>query len=219
MKRYLALFFFTAFIISPGAMATQYIYTWSTTTNGGSTGDFSGPAGRPVVVSITLDNGGTTNINQTWTSAQIVEVSFSLSGNILSSMNPSLPGHTLTATPTSILQSDGAGDLSVMPNSISGALASQVSVTPGSDTDPVDEWYINAANGIYFSDLRNNDLSVANVIQNNSAASWQQGGSVPSPGAPSAAQAVPTFPAFAVFLLSLIIGAAGARAHRRKKVM
>lgn len=200
----------TILMASFGAMAAPFTYTWSSTTDGGSSGDFTGAAGRPVVISITLDNGGSTNVNQTWTSSELVSVSYSLSGSALSTIAVTVAGHSLNVAPGDF-QSNGAGDLTAMSTSYNGELTNQTPVTPGTDTDPVFKWWINTGNPIYSSDGNTNTIKVNNHTQMNTASNWQRSGSATPPAASNTVTAVPSMPMVAFGILGLMLSFFGGR--------
>lgn len=203
-------------MVSFGAMAAPFTYTWSTTSSGNSTGDFAGAAGRPVVISITLDNGGSTNVSQTWSpTTPPISVSFSLSGNVLSTIDVFSVGHALSANGSSF-QSDAAGNLFRMPHSFNGTLTSQNAVTQGTDTDPVSSWSISQSNPIYQSDVNTNSISVLNHTQMNTPSNWQRAGIAPATS--SSATAVPSMPLVAFGVLGLILSFFGSRFKSKSSV-
>jgi len=205
-------------MVSFSAMAAPFTYTWSTTTSANATGDFAGTAGRPVVISITLDNGGNTNVSQTWSATTPpISVSFSLSGSVLSTINVFSVGHTLSANGSSF-QSDAAGNLTAMPHSFAGTLSSQVAVTQGTDTDPVSSWSVSQSNPIYQSDAGNNSISVSNHTQMNVASNWQRTATVVPPATSSSATAVPSMPMVAFGVLGLILSFFGSRFKSKSSV-
>lgn len=197
------------FMASVGAMAAPFTYTWSTTDDGTSSGDLAGTPGRPVVISITLDNGGSTNVNQTWGPNQLTSVSFSISGSVVSTIDVTHPDHTLIAA--GVFQSNAAGDLTVMLSSFRGTMVSQAPVTPGTDTDPVGNWYVTTSgNTIYISGGGSNSLKVNNHLQMNTASNWQRAG-IATPPASNNATAVPSMPMVAFGILGLMLSFFGGR--------
>ena len=160
--------------------------------------------GEAFTISIVLDNGGTSVASQTWTSADITSITFTI--------NDAPDTITTVFSPISLTTSTGsfvtnaAGVLTAVPsawNDNGFPLNSTVLSTNDPDL-PVNAFFINSANGVYFSNT--NVAEMTNVANNTTAANWSN---PVSAGVLAPATAVPALSQWAMIMLSLMLLAIG----------
>lgn len=185
--------------------SAPFVYNWTDVSSVGSSGSFSGTTGQPFSIVVTLDNGGASNISQTWTISQVVSIAFILNGATLATLDPQHPDYSST-TSSGSYASDASGDLVLVPTSVSGFLSSQAPVISATDPDPVFSWFINGANEVYASGLGGSISSVfaQNVTGNRVASNWGQGAPAPiTPPVVATPKAVPVASPFVLGLLGV----------------
>lgn len=182
-----------ALLFTHTASADPYTLTFtSTVTTNGSL-----PAGVNVgdsfEIFLVVDNGGSTDISQTWSFADIVSVDFSINGG---SYTASFPAATfVTPTINGDIQTDGTGTVT------SSTADWDASSTPGnldSNGDELDQWYINDANDIIFYVSGPNSIGAAGSTSTVNL--WAVSSAMPP--AP-AANAIPTMSAYGLILTAL----------------
>lgn len=104
-------------------------------------------AGDPFVVQIVLDNGGTSIGNQTWTSADVVSVTFDFgNGAHRTVFNPN--GGDGFTTSVGSFGTDAAGNLTQVPSDWTD---SSVTVVSTNSSQTPSAWFLNAANDKYYT--------------------------------------------------------------------
>jgi len=222
MYKIKAIAFMLVSLFSTSVIADPFVYGITTfTAANGNTGIFSGSNSVPVTFYVTLDNGGNSRLNQTWAVSDIQEVSFVLSGVRVSTINTQAPSYTLNATgTTTTFQSDASGNMTLVPNGITGSNSSAGAVTVGSDPSLLVDWDL-LGPVFYSSNLGANQFLLLNPPLLASAPSnWifyssgapSGGGS--SGGLPSAgvsSHSVPSLPIYGAVFLALLMFTFGSR--------
>ena len=159
--------------------------------------------GESFEVYVVVDNGGTTDSNQTWGFADIQSVRYSINSGSYIAIFPS----STFASPSTggVIQTDGGGR--VTSSTADWAAAS----TPGNmDSSGLElyEWYINGANDmIFYSPCCNPSVGAADSTNDSRLWTVTPG----DPSATSAATAVPALPLFGLFALGGLLGLFGLR--------
>lgn len=197
--------------VSAISQAAPFTVTYTDTIDAGSTTPPYNP-GEAFTISIVLDNGGTTTASQTWTSADIVSITFSMNdapNTISTTFSPVVLSDTSGSFTT-----DVAGVLTAVPSGWNDAASGNSSPTASTvastnDTNTISAFYINDANNVYYN---NNSISagMTNVDNNTTASFWTNPVS-----ANSAPTSVPTLSQWSLILLSLILVAYGVVRTRR----
>ncbi|MBB6520723.1 hypothetical protein [Pseudoteredinibacter isoporae] len=190
--------------------AAPFTYQFQDAVSASSTGIYSASAGQDLVARVVLDNGGTNNINQSWTSTDIVSVAFVVDGVISVTFDPSAPGHDFSFMTD--FQSDASGELIAVPTSMGSInFTSQASVTPGTNTSQIGIWFLGGASlAVALSSMSGNLFSNANASASGMASNWQ---SVSLPAAP---RQVPTVPLGALGILGIILAGLASRARSQE---
>ena len=129
-----------------------------------------------------MDNGGATNVSQTWTASDLQSVTwnFNNGGLVTTFSSPfdggfnKTDGHFVT---------DVSGNLTgVMIDWNNGySLATSDFSSTGSGDNIA--WFLNGLNGVYFENSWNEEVDITNVSSMLSAANWSQVTSAPVPSA------------------------------------
>lgn len=165
--------------------------------------------GEEFNINIVLDNGGTSTANQTWTSADIVSITFSINNapnTITTTFSP-----VVLSSSSGSFTTDASGILTAVPtdwsDSASGndsPVASTVSST--NDANTLNAFYINAGNAVYYTS--GPDAGMTNIANNTTPAFW----TISSITTPTS---VPTLSQWSLILLSLILVGYGLFSTRR----
>ena len=186
-------------VMGTSASAVPVSYRFESSLDLGSFGLPASP-GDPASITVTLDNGGASIVNQVWTAAHLQSVTFDINNGAatVSFFSPfdgglfSSVGHFAT---------DAAGNLtSVMDNwadrIVTADFVASVPFVGGLD------WFINGANGVVFDNSISNSrfqLFLPDVQGNTNPANWSRVTALPLP---------PT-------LLMLLVGLVGVALLRR----
>lgn len=200
--------------VSSLSLAAPYTATFADTVGGGSDTPPFNP-GEAFTISIVLDNGGSTAISQTWTSGDIVSITFTMNdapNTISTTFSP-----VVLSSASGSFVTDGTGTLTAVPsswNDFDSCNCNPGFSTVASTNDPATPttFFINGANGVYHNSdevgVSSNSAFMTNVGDNVIAANWSLTASVP-------ATPVPTLSQWAMILLSLILLAFGLVKTRR----
>ena len=133
--------------------------------------------GNAAKITVNLDNGGASLLNQTWTSADLHSVVFDFNnGGLLTTFTAPFGG-SLSDTAGNFV-TDAGGNLSAVLSEWTDSNAGTDFSTNG---DTPTEWFLNGGNGIYYNNFDGIDLTnVANML---TATSWQNASAVPVPAA------------------------------------
>ena len=190
------------------AISAPYSVTWTSTLSGSSTSPYN--AGEMTSITFWLDNGGTTNVSQTWNAVDVVRVIyvFNDAPNTITTMFDPNSTDGLSDTSGSFA-TDAAGVLISSPTSWNDTSASGTVV---SSNDPAGttafRWWVNGANQILVNDTADPfaEASANAVGTNITAAAWSN--PVPA-GEPQPQQTnlpVPTTSTWALVLLTALVG-------------
>jgi PEP-CTERM motif len=141
-------------------------------------------AGDLFKVIIALDNGGSSLLNQTWTAANIVNVTFDFgNGAHTTVFNPN-GGNGLNGS-TGNFTTDATGQLTAVP--LDWGDFSQVNVVSTNSSQTPTSWYLNQYNDLYFTNNDSFSVGIPNPGDNLVAANWTITAappvtSVPEPG-------------------------------------
>lgn len=162
-----AIALFSALAISPSAHALTYNATFNSTVSivSGSVNNVA--VGNPLQVTLALDNGGSSLLNQTWTASDLVSVTFDFNnGAHRTVFNPN-GGNGLDSSTGSFV-TNGSGVLtSVLSNWFD---FSSVNVISTNSSQTPDEWYLNGFNSVY--GVSGNYVDINNVSNMTTASSW-----------------------------------------------
>lgn len=207
LNKFSAILFSLSF--SSLALSEPFTVTYSDTIRF-ATGPFIN--GEAFTISVVLDNGGTTAASQTWTSADIVSITFNLN-NAPGTISTVLSPVVLTSSSGSFA-TDAGGVLTAVPSNWSDGSALS---TPLSSNDPGGtadiEFYINGGNRVYYNESSGFAAGMTNVANNIVASFWTNPAAAAAPAAP--ATPVPTLSQWAMVLLSLMLLAIGLVNARR----
>ncbi len=140
-------------------------------------------AGNTALITYQLDNGGTSLLNQTWTASNIVSVTFNFgNGAHVTTFNPN-GGNGLTNSIGSFV-TNALGQLTAVPSAWTDN--SNVNVVSTNYTQTPTQWYLDGANGVYYTNNFSNAVNLTNVSGNIVAANWTIQGTqtqtTPEPG-------------------------------------
>ena len=195
--------------VSSLAVANPFTVTFSDTLSARSdTPPFN--VGEAITISIVLDNGGTTAASQTWTSADVVSITFSMNDAPNTITTVFSPAGMNVATGDFV--TDASGVLTAVLSDWADDNNPTVITTDDPDT-PIDLWYIAGYNEVYAN--YNTSASMNNVGNNIIPAFWTNPVAAGAP-APAAATPIPTMGIWSIGILSGMIGLLGLY-HRRRK--
>ena len=163
--------------------------------------------GEPITIAIVLDNGGTTPNSQTWTSTDVVSVTFIMNDapntvtTVFSGPFDQNAGDFVT---------DADGKLTAVPTAW---VDESVNVISTNDPFTPTYWYINSFNGVYYN-AQWNWAGMTTVVNTRDPDSWTD------PVSPAAsATPVPTMSAYGLVLTMLgLLVAAGRRLRASAKL-
>ena len=183
--------------------AEPYTVTYTDTIEADD-GPFIG--GEAFTISIVLDNGGSTTASQTWTSTDIVSITFNVNddpGTITTVLSP-----VVLTTDNGSFVTDAGGVLTTAPIEWNDTASSSTILSSNDPGLLVFDFYINANNDVYFNETTNFSAGMTNVDDNTTAAFWTDpvasSGPGPGPG-PGPATGIPTLSQWAMVLLSLML--------------
>jgi hypothetical protein len=135
--------------------------------------------GQTAKLTVYLDNGGTSNLSQTWDSDDLQAVTFDFNnGGLLTTFNSPWDGGL--AYWDGAFETDTGGNLiSVMDEWSDAGVTSDY--TTNADVAPFD-WYLDPYNDVYH-DGNDDRVGLNNVLSMASASSWNQVSAVPVPAA------------------------------------
>ncbi len=159
--------------------------------------------GDQVKVVIAMDNGGSTLINQTWDTSNVLSVTFEFNNGAHKTVFDPNGGNGFSNDFGSFV-TDGSGQLTAVPSNWADADANAISTN---STQTPDAWFLDQFNDKYYT---NNFFSVgipdaaSNTVASNWTISFDSSGAVPEPSS------------FAVFGIGMCV--AGVRAARRRRL-
>ena len=172
------------FVLSSGSRAAEIYFEYSDTILFTNIAGLS--AGDSVKVTVSLDNGGTTDASQTWATSDLQSVTwdFNNGGLVTTFSSPFDAG--LDPISTGNFVTDESGNLtSVMSNWSDGySLAPPVVAdftTTGNGLNFA--WFLNGVNSVYFQNNYNEWVDLAKVSNMLNTANWYQMSPVPVPAA------------------------------------
>lgn len=161
------LFFASTILFGSAAYAAPYSMIYTGTINAS---EFGAEAvdGEPYTVELILDNGGTSALNQTWTSADLQCVVWTMNTAANETVSIDYSGANTLSTETGNITTDAAGTLLTVQtewNDDNGYATGDLIGDTFADT--TGEWYLNGGNGVFHTPgwvLTMSDLAVANNI-------------------------------------------------------
>jgi len=140
--------------------------------------------GDTAVITYQLDNGGTSLFNQTWTATDIVSVTFNFgNGAHVTTFNPNGVGGNGLDFTTGSFVTNASGQLTAVPF---WRDTSNVNVVSTNSTQTPTQWFVNGANGVYYTNNFGKRVDLTNVAGNVVAANWTiqpaQTQTTPEPG-------------------------------------
>lgn len=165
------------FGLSTSAISAQFSYQFSETVSFSSIAGIN--VGDNAVITVTLDNGGTTNESQIWTSFDLAIVNFNFGDGALDTTFFSGFDMGLVDTVGSF-STDAMGNLITAPSNWSdSSITNDVTRNP-SAAFVTFSWFINGGNEIYAED--ETFISINNVGNIDDASFWTEvGGAAPVP--------------------------------------
>ena len=143
------------FATSLATHAAQFVYQYTDTISATSVDGLSN--GDNAVITLTLDNGGTSNQNQTWTSFDLAIVDFNFGDGAVQTTFFS-PFDGGLASGLGSFTTDAAGNLLTVMTSWFDEFVTADYTTNISDSDNY-LWYLNGINGVFFFDNLSADVS------------------------------------------------------------
>ena len=135
-------------VMGTSASAVPFSYRFESTATSAS--GLPASAGDPVSITVTLDNGGADTVNQTWTAADLLSVTFNIN-NGAATLNFFSPFDGGLFTDSGSFSTDGAGNLtSVMQDWSDRFVVTDFVASFASD--PEFQWAINGFNAVLLSD-------------------------------------------------------------------
>ena len=148
----------------------EYIDTISNT-------DIAGlSAGQAAQITVTLDNGGLTNLSQTWTASNLQSVTWDFnSGGFVTTFSAPFDGGLVFTTGD--FETDAGGTLTSVMSSWTDSTVTANFTTTGSGTNFA--WFLNGANAVYFES--NSFVELTNVQSMLGPANWSPVSEIPEP--------------------------------------
>lgn len=190
------------------AMSAPYSVTWTSTLSGSSTSPYN--AGEPTSITFLLDNGGTTNVSQTWNAVDVARVIyvFNDAPNTITTVFDPNSTDGLSSTSGSFA-TDAAGILISSPTSWNDTSASGTVVSSNDPAGTTDfRWWVNGNNQILVNDAADPRADAfANAVDTNiSPAAWSNPVPEGEPQPPQPTVPVPTTSVWALILLTTLLG-------------
>ena len=163
-------------VMATSASAVPFSYRFESTVSGNTIG-FPVLPGDPASITVTLDNGGTSDLSQVWTAADLQSVTFDINNGAatVNFFSPFDGGLILdpAAGPGSFA-TDAAGNLVSVPSGETGwqdrFVTADFAASFPFDTSLF--WFINGANPLLFDESRLLALSLAEVQGMSDPANW-----------------------------------------------
>ncbi len=145
-------------------------------------------AGDSVVVTVVVDNGGSSSLSQTWQASDVVSVTFNFGGGAhITTFDPN--GTDGLDSTTGTFTTDASGALTAVPSSWTDQTNVNVVSTNSSQTP--NAWFLNSMNDKYYTDAFNNAVGIPDDTENINPANWSLSSTppaaVPGPSAPAIA--------------------------------
>jgi hypothetical protein len=154
-------------------------------------------------VVIVMDNGGSTLLNQTWSAANVVSVTFDFNNGAHKTVFDPNGGDGFSSSIGSFV-TDGSGQLTSVPANWGDW--NNVNVVSTNSTQTPYEWYLNSANDKYFTNGFTFGVGLLIKNENTIASNWTI----------SSAAAIPEPSSLAVFGIGMCV--AGVRTARRRRL-
>jgi hypothetical protein len=156
-------------------------------------------------VVIAMDNGGSTLINQTWNTSNVLSVTFEFNNGAHKTVFDPNGGDGFSTNLGSFV-TDGSGQLTAVPSDWTDA--SNVNAISTNSTQTPYAWYLNQYNDKYFTNFFSFAVGIPDAASNIVASNWtissDSSGAVPEPSS------------LAVFGIGMCV--AGVRAGRRRRL-
>ena len=203
------LFFASTILFGSVAYAAPYSMVYTGTIDGSTLVDAID--GETYTVEYILDNGGTSALNQTWTSADLQRVVWTMNTAANERISIDYSGTNTLDTEIGDITTDGAGALVTVPaNWSDGNGYDPVDILEDTISDAMDSWYVNAANGVFYTTSYSfDDL---NVVDNIDPAFWTDPVAEVTPTASDSGAAHPLL----LILSGLLLGALRLRATSKR---
>ena len=208
-------------VLSATAVAAPYAISHTGTISNSSIPGVNN--GEPYTVTVVMDNGGGTTVNQTWAAANVTCVKWTMNTAANVTFNHDVTLDTLFSAGQ--VQTDGAGVLTANFSELDdsdGVQAGSYSATGLAIVDPTAEWYLNEANGIFTPDgwTTRIDDPLGGVQMD--IASWSHpqpflGGCLTAPAPAPMPTAIPTLSEWGMILLSSLLALGAIFTLRRKR--
>lgn len=170
--------------------------------------------GEPITIAIVLDNGGTTPNSQTWTSTDVVSVTF-IMNDAPNTVTTVFSGPGPFDENAGDFVTDADGKLTAVPTAW---LDESVNVISTNDPFTPEEWFINGFNGVYYN-AQWNWAGMTTVVNTRDPDSWTDPVSPAASATPASATPVPTMSAYGLVLTMLgLLVAAGRRLRASAKL-
>lgn len=125
--------------------------------------------GDSFVVIIAADNGGSSQLNQTWTAADVLSVTFDFGNGAHRTVFDPNGGDGMEDTSGNFV-TDALGALIAVPDSWLDE--TNVNVLSTNSAQTPDSWYLNDLNDKYYTDSGEYAVGIANAVDNTLAANW-----------------------------------------------
>ena len=169
--------------------------------------------GEPITIAIVLDNGGTTPNSQTWTSTDVVSVTF-IMNDAPNTVTTVFSGPGPFDENAGDFVTDADGKLTAVPTAW---LDGSVNVISTNDPFTPEEWFINGFNGVYYN--VEYGAGMTTVDNTRDPDSWTDPVSTAASATPASATPVPTMSAYGLVLTMLgLLVAAGRRLRASAKL-
>jgi hypothetical protein len=177
----IALFAAILLTASTAANAGPYAFTYTDTVSNGPGGYVPGASvGDTVTITLVLDNGNNSLINQTWTYSNLVSINFKVN-SWSATIDYTSGKETFSGAQSGTFTTNGSGTLtSVMTYWSDNTISASNCTFSGGYNPSAPYWYLNGENGVYGS---NSDMIfAANVANDLIASNWNVSAAVPEAG-------------------------------------
>jgi hypothetical protein len=207
-----------ALMASPAAFAAPFAIQY-TGTVGGSDIPPVGP-GRTYTVTVVMDNGGATALNQAWVAADLRCAYFAVSGAAFAQNLLTTPATTVTGSATT----DGAGALTANFTEITSSPGAGTSVGFSPPLTPPVDWFMNDVNDVFYDDSQNRSFGDAAGGVQMAAGNWTNPApfsgactAAAAPGFLGVGSAIPTVSQWSMAILASLLALGGMFALRRRR--
>ena len=190
--------FLLALLFANTVAAAPYTLQFTSTTSSNGTYPPGASFGDSFEIYVVVDNGGATDINQTWGYSDIQSVVYSINGGSFIASFPQATFIDNNLGDIGDIQTDGAGAVS---SSTASWSATSTAGNLDSNGDELEEWYVNGENDMIFYTGGNPD-SVGADASTDDAGSWSVSPGVVGPGG-GVPTSVPTMSAYGLALTVL----------------